>query len=155
MDSPYAALVAPFKTLQLTGRRVVFTNGCFDLLHPGHVALLTAAKTLGDFLIVGINDDDSVRRLKGPDRPLFPLAYRQAMVVALKPVDAVIPFSEDTPLVLITELGPDVLVKGGDYALDAIVGREIVEARGGKVQTVPFVGDWSTTTLVGRLRGEG
>lgn len=147
----YDNAVAALKAAQSLGKKIVFTNGCFDLLHPGHVASLMAAKAFGDLLVVGLNDDESVRRLKGPSRPLFPLEYRKAMLEALKPVDAVVPFGEDTPLALIKALRPDVLVKGGDYTIESVVGHEIVLARGGRVEIVPLEGGWSTTGMVEKL----
>ena len=133
--------------------RVVFTNGCFDLLHPGHVAYLEEARALGDALILGVNTDASVRRLKGPGRPLVPEADRARVLAGLAAVDAVSLFDEDTPLELIEALSPDVLVKGGDYDLVDIVGRAAVEADGGEVRVVPFVSGHSTTDLITRIRG--
>jgi rfaE bifunctional protein nucleotidyltransferase chain/domain len=135
------------------GRRIVFTNGCFDLLHVGHVRLLSAARALGDLLVVGINADESVRRLKGPGRPILPLEQRAELLAALRAVDLVVAFSEDTPLELIRRLRPDVLVKGGDWSPEQVVGREVVEAAGGQVVIVPLVEGSSTTALVRRLRG--
>jgi rfaE bifunctional protein nucleotidyltransferase chain/domain len=134
------------------GRRVVFTNGCFDLLHVGHVRYLAAAREAGDVLIVGINDDASVRRLKGPSRPLVAEAARAEVVAALAAVDYVTLFSEDTPYELIRAVEPDVLVKGSDWAPDHVVGRDVVEARGGRVLLIPVVTGFSTTTLVERQR---
>ncbi len=134
------------------GRQLVFTNGCFDILHPGHVRYLQAAKALGDILIVGLNDDASVRRLKGAGRPLNSLVDRTYLLAALKPVDLVVPFSEDTPLELILALRPDVLVKGGDYVPDEMVGAEEVRSWGGRVTTIPFIDGHSTTSLIGRIR---
>lgn len=134
------------------GKRIVFTNGCFDLLHPGHVAYLQEAKAQGDVLVVGLNDDDSVRRLKGNARPINPLRDRAFMLAALKAVDLVVPFGEDTPLDLIKALSPDVLVKGGDYTPDTIVGAELVQAQGGKVVVVPFIDGYSTTALIARIQ---
>jgi D-beta-D-heptose 7-phosphate kinase/D-beta-D-heptose 1-phosphate adenosyltransferase len=131
---------------------VVFTNGCFDVLHPGHVEHLTQAKALGDVLVVGLNSDASVQRLKGAGRPLVAEADRAAMLAALRSVDAVTLFDEDTPLELISTLLPDVLVKGGDYDLDGIVGREVVEKAGGEVRVLPFVEGYSTTGLLDRLK---
>ncbi len=133
-------------------RRVVFTNGCFDVLHPGHVEHLAQAKALGDVLVVGLNSDASVRRLKGAGRPLVAEADRAAVLAALRSVDAVTLFDEDTPLELISTLLPDVLVKGGDYDLDGIVGREVVEEAGGEVRVLPFVEGYSTTGLLDRLK---
>jgi rfaE bifunctional protein nucleotidyltransferase chain/domain len=139
--------------LQSAGQKVVFTNGCFDLLHVGHVRYLEEARSLGDALIVGVNTDASVKRLgKGSDRPLTPEADRVRVLAALACVDRVVLFAEDTPLALITLLQPDILVKGGDYVLEAIVGREVVLARGGRVVALPFVPGYSTTRLIDRLR---
>jgi rfaE bifunctional protein nucleotidyltransferase chain/domain len=136
--------------------RLVFTNGCFDLLHPGHVKYLAAARALGDTLVVGVNTDASVRRLeKAPDRPLVAEQARSLVVAALESVDAVCLFDEDTPAALIEALVPDVLVKGGDYALDQVVGRDVVEAAGGRVELIPFVEGYSTTDLVRRIRERG
>ncbi|HVE78086.1 MAG TPA: D-glycero-beta-D-manno-heptose 1-phosphate adenylyltransferase [Gemmatimonadaceae bacterium] len=137
-----------------SGRRgsVVFTNGVFDLLHPGHVDVLTAARRHGDHLVVGLNTDASVRRLKGPDRPVRREAERAYVLAALGCVDAVVLFDEDTPLELIQALGPDVLVKGGDYEESTIVGAREVRARGGRVVVVPLTPGQSTTSLIERLR---
>jgi D-glycero-beta-D-manno-heptose 1-phosphate adenylyltransferase len=131
---------------------VVFTNGVFDLLHPGHVDLLLAARAQGDHLVVGLNDDASVRRLKGAARPVRTLADRAYVLAALAVVDAVVPFSEDTPLALIEALEPDVLVKGGDYTEATIVGAREVRARGGEVVVVPLTAGHSTTSVIDRIR---
>ena len=131
---------------------MVFTNGCFELLHRGHVEYLAQARALGDVLVVGLNSDASVRRLKGAGRPLVAEADRAAVVAALRCVDAVTVFDEDTPLELISTLLPDVLVKGGDYHLDDIVGREVVEEAGGEVRVLPFVVGYSTTKILDRLK---
>ena len=132
----------------------MFTNGVFDLLHTGHVALLEAARAEGDALVVGVNSDASVRRLgKGDDRPLVPQAERARLLAALAAVDCVVHFDEDTPLVLIRRLRPDVLVKGADYGRAAIVGADDVEGWGGRVVRVPLVQDKSTTSLLAKLRG--
>ena len=140
--------------VQAEGRKVVFTNGCFDLLHVGHVRYLQAARALGDFLVVGLNDDASVRRLsKGPGRPLTPQAERAEILAALACVDAVVIFSQDTPLELILTLRPDILVKGGDYTPENIVGRSEVLSWGGEVHVIPFVPGKSTSSLINRLRG--
>jgi D-beta-D-heptose 7-phosphate kinase/D-beta-D-heptose 1-phosphate adenosyltransferase len=133
------------------GERIVFTNGVFDLLHYGHVEYLEEARALGDRLVVGVNSDASVRRLKGPARPLVHEAERAELLAALESVDLVVTFDDDTPLALIEEILPDVLAKGGDWALDQIVGREVVEARGGKVVSVPLREGMSTTTIVERI----
>lgn len=135
-----------------SGQSVVFTNGVFDLVHRGHAEYLEDAAALGDRLVVGINADASVRRLKGEGRPLVPDYERAELVAALACVDLCIIFSEDTPERLIHEVEPDVLVKGGDWAVDRIVGREFVESRGGRVLTVPVREGHSTTGLVARIR---
>lgn len=141
------------KRLQGQGQKVVFTNGCFDLLHLGHVRYLEEARSLGDALIVGVNTDDSVKRLdKKPPRPINPEGDRAALVAALACVDRVVLFGEDTPLELITAVQPDILVKGGDYRLEEIAGREVVLARGGEVQVIPLVPGYSTTALLARIR---
>jgi D-beta-D-heptose 7-phosphate kinase/D-beta-D-heptose 1-phosphate adenosyltransferase len=140
------------RKLQAQGQKVVFTNGCFDLLHPGHVGYLEEARSLGDALVVGVNTDASVRRLhKGPGRPVNPEGDRARVLAALACVDRVVLFDEDTPLELITALQPDVLVKGGDWRPEDIVGREVVLARGGRVLSLPFVPGYSTTALLARL----
>ena len=132
--------------------RVVFTNGCFDLLHPGHVNYLEDARKMGDVLIIGLNSDDSVRRLKGPLRPVNTLFDRAHMLAALRAVDLVVPFSEETPINLIRALLPDVLVKGGDYIPDDIVGSKEVRKAGGEVIVVPFLGGYSSSTLIDRIK---
>jgi len=140
---------------------LVFTNGCFELLHPGHVSYLAAARALGGQLVVGVNTDDSARRLgkskpgsaMEDERPLVGERDRAVVVAALESVDAVCLFDEDTPRELVAELLPDVLVKGGDWALDEIVGRAEVEAAGGRVELIPFVEGYSTTELLNRIRG--
>jgi D-beta-D-heptose 7-phosphate kinase/D-beta-D-heptose 1-phosphate adenosyltransferase len=131
---------------------VVFTNGCFDLLHVGHVRYLQAARALGDALVVGLNADASVRRIKGPRRPVTPQRERAEVLAALECVDYVTIFAADTPLALIRRVGPDVLVKGGDWPPERIVGREAVLARGGRVLSIPLVPGRSTTGLIERLR---
>jgi len=139
---------------QERGLRVVFTNGCFDLLHPGHVDYLEEARSLGDALIVAVNTDASVRRLeKGPGRPVNPEHDRARVLAALAAVDRVVLFDEDTPLQILTALQPDVLVKGGDYRLEEVVGREVVLARRGQVRILPFREGYSTSRLLERLRG--
>ncbi|HMI58767.1 MAG TPA: D-glycero-beta-D-manno-heptose 1-phosphate adenylyltransferase [Gemmatimonadaceae bacterium] len=132
---------------------VVFTNGVFDLLHVGHIDLLTAARALGERLIIGLNSDKSVHRLKGPSRPVRSEAERAYVLAALEAVDAVTVFDQDTPLELVLALHPDVLVKGGDYNLDTIVGRAEVESWGGRVQVVPLTPGQSTTRIIEALRG--
>ena len=135
------------------GDRLVFTNGCFDILHPGHVHYLQRARNLGEMLLVGLNSDASVRRLKGPARPVACETDRATVLAALESVDYVVLFEEDTPLHLIRTVVPDVLVKGGDWAVDQIVGREGVEASGGTVLSIPFVAGHSTSGVIERIEG--
>jgi D-beta-D-heptose 7-phosphate kinase/D-beta-D-heptose 1-phosphate adenosyltransferase len=139
--------------LQAERRTVVFTNGVFDLLHPGHVRYLTEARRLGDALIVGVNSDRSVRAIKGPGRPITPEGERAEIVAALGCVDAVVIFEEETPQALVSRVQPDVLVKGADWAADQIVGRDVVEARGGRVVRMPLADGYSTTAILARIRG--
>ncbi len=135
------------------GTTIVFTNGVFDLLHPGHIRYLQRARALGGALIVGVNSDRSVRANKGPSRPVNPDYERAELVAALACVDAAVVFDEDTPHDLIAALQPDVLVKGADWADDAIVGRDIVEARGGRVVRIPLESGYATTAIIERIRG--
>ncbi len=131
----------------------VFTNGVFDLIHPGHLTYLAEAAALGQRLIVGVNSDESVKRLKGDSRPIMPLAARMQLLAGLFYVDGVIAFDEDTPLELIKSLRPDVLVKGGDYQVDEIVGAKEVRAWGGDVRVLPFVEGYSSTSIIERMQG--
>jgi D-beta-D-heptose 7-phosphate kinase/D-beta-D-heptose 1-phosphate adenosyltransferase len=147
-----AALLARVKRWRASGQRIVFTNGCFDLLHPGHLSLLNFAKSLGDILVLAINSDAAVRRLKGPGRPVVSERDRAAMLGALACVDAVTIFEEDTPLECIRSVRPEVLVKGQDYRMDDVIGRDIVEAAGGRVVLAPLLPDYSTTSLLARTR---
>jgi D-glycero-beta-D-manno-heptose 1-phosphate adenylyltransferase len=140
-------LVGARKEWRLAGKTVVFTNGCYDLLHPGHIRLLENARSLGDILILALNTDSSVARLKGPTRPLIPQADRAALALELQAVDAVTFFDEDTPRELIAEVLPDILVKGADWS-HFIAGREEVEAAGGKVLALPLEPGYSTTNIV-------
>ena len=133
------------------GKRIAFTNGVFDLLHPGHVRYLEHARSLGDILIVGVNSDRSVRANKGPGRPIMPEAERAEILEALTVVDGVVVFDEDTPYELIKALQPDVLVKGADWAEDAIVGRDVVEQRGGRVVRVPIERGHSTSAIIQKI----
>jgi len=144
--------VALVQRLRAAGRTIVFTNGVFDLLHVGHLRYLQHARGLGDALIVGVNSDRSVRLIKGPDRPITSEAERAEVLAALTCVDAVVVFDEETPRDLIAAIQPDVLVKGADWAEDAIVGRDIVEARGGRVVRVAIEPGHSTTNIVDRIR---
>jgi D-beta-D-heptose 7-phosphate kinase / D-beta-D-heptose 1-phosphate adenosyltransferase len=136
------------------GRRIVFTNGCFDILHRGHIAFLNRAKALGDVLIVGINTDAGVRRLKGSDRPINTLEDRIQVLAALSSVDCIVPFDDDTPAALIRAVHPDIYVKGGDYSLDTLPEAALVEELGGAVQILPYIEDRSTTRVIERIRGE-
>ena len=133
--------------------RVVFTNGVFDLLHPGHIDVLVGARACGDVLVVGVNDDASVKRLKGPDRPVRSEAERVYVLAALESVHAVTLFEQDTPRELVHVLQPDVIVKGGDYSPDTVVGADEVRARGGNVVIIPLTPGHSTTSTIDRLRG--
>jgi len=134
------------------GRRVVFTNGCFDLLHPGHIRGFELARQMGEALVVGLNSDRSVRKLKGPTRPVIPEQERAEMLAALESVDAIVIFDEPTPREVISRLLPDVLVKGGDWPGDQIVGREEVQAAGGRVVSLPVVPGYSTTAILRKIR---
>jgi len=147
-----AAAIA--RQIQQDGGAVVFTNGVFDLLHPGHVRYLQESRDLGQLLIVAINSDRSVRENKGPDRPVNPEHERAEVLLALGCVDVVVVFDEPTPLAVITRLQPDVLVKGADWGADAIVGREVVEARGGRVERLSLEAGYSSTELIRKVRGE-
>jgi len=148
-----AAEAATFAvSLRRDGKRVVFTNGVFDLLHPGHVRYLQAARAEGDALIVAVNSDRSVRANKGPDRPITPEHERAEILAALACVDAAVIFDDETPDQIIKLVQPDVLVKGADWAADAIVGRDTVEARGGRVVRIPIEQGWSTTDIVERIK---
>ncbi len=134
------------------GKKIVFTNGCFDILHAGHVDYLEKAKALGDFLVVGLNSDSSIKRIKGECRPINPQEYRKRVLEALKPVDLVIIFDEDTPERLIKEIKPDVLVKGGDWKIENIVGADFVMSYGGIVKTIDFIYDVSTTKIIEKIK---
>jgi rfaE bifunctional protein nucleotidyltransferase chain/domain len=137
--------------LRASGEKLVFTNGCFDLLHPGHVRYLARARALGDRLVVAVNTDASVAKLKGRGRPLVPLGERMEVLAALEVVDYVLSFEEETPARVIREIVPDVLVKGGDWPKEKIVGRDTVESVGGKVLSLPFAPGYSTTTIIDRI----
>lgn len=140
------------KQWQLAGDRVVFTNGCFDLIHLGHVDYLEKARMLGDKLVIGLNSDDSVSRFKGPERPLQDQISRARVLAAMQFIDLVVYFNEDTPLNLITELLPNILVKGSDYLADNIVGADVVKTHGGEVKTIDFVPGYSTTRIVEKIK---
>ncbi len=146
------ALVRECNVWRASGRKIVFTNGCFDILHRGHLDLLAKAADLGNVLVLGLNTDASVRRLKGNERPVTNEQDRAFQVAALLCVDAVCLFDEDTPLELIIAVKPDVLVKGGDYTIDKIVGADMVMNNGGKVEIIPFVEGYSTTAIIQKIR---
>lgn len=143
---------AATKSWQAANQRVVFTNGCFDILHFGHIHYLAAARDLGDRLVVGLNSGDSVQRLKGPGRPINDEATRLHLLAALEFVDAVVIFDQETPLELIQLLQPDILVKGGDWKPESIVGSEVVLKKGGKVLSLPFVPGYSTTSIEQKIK---
>lgn len=157
----YGKIIAPDQAqkrllhIKSLNTKLVFTNGCFDLLHPGHIEYLIAARAFGSQLIVGVNDDASVSRLKGPSRPYNTLQDRMAMLAALQSVDYVIPFSEDTPLELITAIRPHIIVKGGDYTPDQMIGADLVQGYGGEVVILPFKEGYSSTGLIEKIRGGG
>lgn len=147
------AAVAWVEHLRHEGRTIVFTNGVFDLLHPGHVRYLQDARGEGDALIVGINSDRSVREIKGPERPITPEAERAEVLAAVASVDAVVIFDEADPQRIIDRLQPDILVKGADWAADRIIGRETVEARGGRVVRIPLAEGYSTSAIIKKIQG--
>jgi D-beta-D-heptose 7-phosphate kinase/D-beta-D-heptose 1-phosphate adenosyltransferase len=148
-----AAVARETRKVQTRGRKVVFTNGCFDLLHVGHVRYLQAARRLGDALVVGVNSDASVRRIKGPERPINPERHRLEVLAALECVTWLCLFGEETPLRLIRKIGPDILVKGGDWPVEKVVGRDVVTGRGGRVLTIPLVRGVSTTEMIRKHGG--
>lgn len=140
------------KGWQKKGKKVVFTNGCFDIIHTGHVRYLSQAKRLGDYLVIGLNSDDSIRRLKGPGRPIMNYADRSYLLAHLTPVDLVVRFSDDTPLSLIKKLRPNILAKGADYAIDQIVGAAEVKSWGGQIRRIRLVKGKSTSGILERIR---
>lgn len=140
------------KKEDLENKRIVFTNGCFDILHPGHTDYLSKAKILGDILVLGLNSDASIQRLKGTSRPIQNLEARALVLSALASVDFIISFEEDTPLQLIQAIQPDVLVKGGDYTEENIVGAEEVKSKGGTVSIIPFLEGYSTSAIVHKIK---
>lgn len=146
-------LLLAIEDARAQGEKIVFTNGCFDIIHAGHVSYLDSARRLGDRLVLAINGDESIRRLKGPGRPINPLEQRMAVLAALESVDYVVTFDTDTPESLLEKVRPDVLVKGGDYSVDQVVGADIVTRHGGRVEVLDFVEDISTTHIVQKIRG--
>lgn len=150
----HGALIEKLKALKAGGKKIVFTNGCFDILHPGHVDYLAQARDLGDFLVLGLNTDDSVKKLnKAPNRPINNNAARATVLAGMACVDAIVFFEEETPYDLIKLVMPDVLVKGNDYSVTQIVGHDIVLANGGRVVTVPLLEGYSTTSLIKKITG--
>jgi rfaE bifunctional protein nucleotidyltransferase chain/domain len=137
--------------LRKAGYKIVFTNGCFDIIHRGHVELLRFARSLGDVLVVGLNDDESVRRLKGKNRPINTLEDRSFVLLSIRWVDFVVPFSEDTPERIIREISPDVLVKGGDYRIEDVVGADFVLSKGGRVEIFNYLEGYSTTSILKKI----
>ena len=150
----YDELANQLKSWRSSGKKIVFTNGCFDILHRGHIEYLAKTADMGDILIIGLNTDNSVKQLKGESRPVNDQHARAMLLAALSFVDAVTLFDEDTPYNLIKTVMPDMLVKGGDYKIENIVGHDIVEANGGKVVTIPLTEGYSTTKTIGKLRVE-
>ncbi len=136
------------RMLQQLGKKIVFTNGCFDILHAGHVDIFQQAREMGDALVVAINSDSSIKKIKGEKRPVVPQEQRMQVVAALESVDYVIVFTEEDPLKVIKEIQPDILVKGGDWEIETIIGREIVEEKGGKVCSIPLMEGISTTNII-------
>ncbi len=151
MIVPFVGIEKICNELRAEQKKIVFTNGCFDILHSGHIDYLNKAKNLGDVLIVGLNSDDSVRRLKGERRPILSQDDRATILDALKPVDYVVIFDEDTPFELIKKVRPDFLVKGGDYRAEEVVGYDIVSSDGGSVVIFPYLAGKSTTTIINRI----
>jgi rfaE bifunctional protein nucleotidyltransferase chain/domain len=147
-----SSLKKEIDSMKVHGKRIVFTNGCFDILHPGHTRYLWAARRLGDYLVVGVNSDRSVREIKGPGRPVIPQEDRTEVLAALGFVDGVVVFDENTPLKVIRSLMPHVLAKGGDWSEDKIIGADVVKEAGGEVKSIPFVAGYSTTAILGKIR---
>ncbi len=140
------------KALQQQGKKIVFTNGCFDILHAGHVDIFQQARNLGDALVVAVNSDISIKKIKGEKRPVVPQAQRMQVLAALEAIDYVVIFEEEDPLMIIEELQPDILVKGGDWPVETIVGREIVEKKGGKILSIPLMEGISTTNIIEEVK---
>lgn len=150
-----SALLDLLPQWRAAGQRIVFTNGCFDLMHPGHVEYLEAARAQGERLVIGLNSDRSVRALKGATRPILPEAARARLLAALAAIDAVVIFDEDTPAALIEQVRPEVLAKGADYQIHEVVGADFVQSYGGQVALIEFVEGYSTSDIVRRIRREG
>ena len=146
------ALTNQVEQWKLASNKVVFTNGCFDIIHRGHIEMLARTADLGDKLVIGLNSDQSIQKLKGEGRPVIDEQSRAILLAALSFVDAIVLFSEDTPLKLISALLPDLLAKGGDYEIETIVGHEIVQQNGGKVKLIPFLDGFSSTTIIYKIK---
>lgn len=146
------SIVEQVKQKKLQGERIVFTNGCFDIIHRGHLDYLSKARDLGDFLIIGLNSDSSIKKLKGSDRPVIDEESRAFQLAACFFVDAIVIFNEETPINLIKNISPDILVKGGDYGIDNIVGADFVKTNGGSVQVIPFIEGYSTTNIINKIK---
>ncbi len=140
------------KSWKKSGKKIVFTNGCFDIIHRGHIEILTQTADLGDKLIIGLNSDKSIKILKGEKRPIIEEKYRAILLASLSFVDAIVVFSEDTPINLINKIMPDVLAKGGDYEIEKIVGHEVVQKNGGKVILIPFLNGFSSTNIIEKIK---
>ena len=146
------SLTTQVEKWKATGNKVIFTNGCFDIIHRGHIEVLARTADLGDKLIIGLNSDQSIQKLKGEDRPIIDEQSRAILLAALSFVDAIVLFSEETPLKLIIDLLPDVLAKGGDYEIETIVGHQIIQNNGGEVRLVPFVDGFSSTKIIDKIK---
>jgi rfaE bifunctional protein nucleotidyltransferase chain/domain len=140
------------KDLQKINKKVVFTNGCFDLIHPGHIDYLRKAKACGDILIIGLNSDASIQRLKGKERPINDFYFRSSILAALEFVDYIVKFEDDTPLFLIKQISPNILIKGSDYTVDKIVGAKEVLEKGGEVKTIDFLEGFSSTSIINKIK---
>ncbi|MCK9223708.1 MAG: D-glycero-beta-D-manno-heptose 1-phosphate adenylyltransferase [Candidatus Muirbacterium halophilum] len=150
----YFEIAEKMEKIRNSGKKIVFTNGCFDILHAGHVDYLRKASDLGDYFVIGLNSDTSVKKLKGKNRPINNEIARKLVLEGIKGVDEVILFDEDTPYELIDAVFPHILVKGGDYTPKNIVGRDIVEKYGGRVEVIPFLEGYSTSDIIAKIRGE-
>ena len=149
---PFEIIKNEINSLQQQGKKIVFTNGCFDILHAGHVDIFQQARNLGDALVVAVNSDISIKKIKGEKRPVVPQAQRMQVLAALEAIDYVVIFDEENPLKIIKEIQPDILVKGGDWPVETIVGREIVEKKGGKVLSIPLMEGISTTNIIEEVK---
>lgn len=149
---PLEIIKNEIKALQQQGKKIVFTNGCFDILHAGHVDIFQQARNLGDALVVAVNSDISIKKIKGEKRPVVPQAQRMQVLAALEAIDYVVIFDEENPFKIIKEIQPDILVKGGDWPVETIVGREIVEKKGGKVLSIPLMEGISTTNIIEEVK---